>query len=209
MLSDDGETLAMLFVSGLSIDRYSPLFQVIEQIAQDHSVTFEQETLSVYASEEILAQKVSALIHAIQSVGFLIYRRIHRKKPTFKDKVEALILQSEVIYTPDYTIRGNANTHKFDFYINVERNLLIDALNATNVSTAREKVKKSAYKYLDLQAGNVPHQCILVIDDRHLEHLKAWEDKEIQNTFHAYFAHTTFFWSSGQQHLVSTIKGQR
>lgn len=76
-LSDDGETLAMLFVSGLTIKRHSPLFHMVEQIAQEHGVLFEQETLSIYATEDTLGEMTYALIHAIQSVGFLIYRRTH------------------------------------------------------------------------------------------------------------------------------------
>lgn len=206
IISDDGETLAMLFVSGLTIDKRSPLFDVIEHIARFHDILFEQDVLSVSTTEETLGEKVYALIHAIQSVGFLIYCRSHRKRPTFKDEVETLILKTEVIYTPDYTIHGKANTHKIDFYINSGRELLIDTLSAITVSLARSKVKNCAYKHLDLNAGDVRHQFALVLDDRKVEHLKSWQDEEIQSTFNTYFEHTIFFWSTGQEELINMIK---
>jgi hypothetical protein len=206
-ISDDGETLAMLFVSGLPIDHHSPWFQVVEHIAQDDGVDFEQDILSVQATEQNLGARVYALIHAIQRVGFLIYRRSHRKKPTFKEEVETLILKSEVLYAPDYTVRGRANTHTVDFYINSGRNILIDTLSATNASSARDKTKKNAYKYLDLNAGGIDHRFVLVVDDRKEESRKAWQDAEIQSTFITYFEGNLFYWGTDQSALLHLFKG--
>lgn len=205
-ISDDGETLAMLFVSGLTINHHSPLFRVVKQIAQDHSVMFENDVLSIQAYEQELGAKIYTLIHAIQSVGFLIYRRTHRKSSTFKDEVETLILKSEVVYTPNYTIRGYANTHTIDFYINSNQNILIDTLSTTSVSIAREKTKKIAYKHLDLNSESLVHKFVLVIDDRREENMLAWQDEEIQNIFTAYFEDNLFFWGDGQEPLLCMLK---
>jgi hypothetical protein len=207
ILSDEGETLAMLFVSGLAIEQHSSLFHVVKQIAHEHGVTFEQEVLAIQATEETLGEKMHVLIHAIQRVGFLIYRRQHRTSRTFRDTVETLILKTQVLYTPDYTLRGKANTHTVDFSVNSGRNLLIDVLRAATVSAAREKVRECAYKHLDLHFGNVTHEFVLVIDDRKSEHLQVWQDEEIQNTLKTYFAQTSFYWSSEQHRLIHVIKG--
>jgi hypothetical protein len=205
-ISDDGETLAMLSISGLPIVPRSPLFQVVQRIAYEQHVQFEDDILTIQAQEQELGTKIALLIHTIQRVGYLIYRRNHRKRPTFKDEVESLIRKSEVLYTPDYTIRGNANTHTIDFHINSGRNILIDTLSATNVTIARERTQKSAYKHLDLQAGGVDHRFALVMDDREEDTSEVWHDEEIQNTFASYFAHNLFFWTSEQKRLLHMLK---
>lgn len=80
-ISDDGETVAMLSTSGLPLPSRSPLLQVVQRIAQEHRVRFEDDILSIQAHEKELGAKAALLIHTIQRVGYLIYHRSHHRCP--------------------------------------------------------------------------------------------------------------------------------
>ncbi len=74
-ITDAGETLNMLFVSGVAVEEQPTLMQQAQLIAQMHEVSFSESELSAEAGEETLGDVAARLVHAIQAVGFLVYYR--------------------------------------------------------------------------------------------------------------------------------------
>lgn len=89
-LSDGGETLNMLFVSGITIEDKPDLMEQAERIAIKHGVQFQDSAISAYATTEQVGYILDRLIHAIQSIGFFVYHRPYLVQPVYQNDVEEI-----------------------------------------------------------------------------------------------------------------------
>lgn len=178
LLTDGGQTLAELFVNGLTVEGHPELTQEVRRIARVHGIGFDASALSVQASAEGLGEAAHRLVSAIQGASYLVYKRSHRTRRTFDDEVEVLLLEHRVTYGPGYIVRGLASTHRIPFYVNSNRNVLLVPISAGSVSSAREKAKRTAYIWTDLRRANLPFRGVVVIDDKEDRWDSVWSDAE-------------------------------
>ncbi len=206
LLTDEGETLNMMFVSGLTVEANQELYRQAQRIANLHNVTLQNSELFTSASNDQLGEASYNLLNAIQAIGYLLYKRSHRRYATFDDDVEELLLEYEVRYQPGYPVRGQANEHKIRFYINSTRNILLEPLTATTVPSARRKAKEVAYKWLDLKQAHlsIDYQFAVIVDDRENRWDKIWADEEAQSTIMTH-SDVTFRWQTEKEQLVNFL----
>jgi len=203
-LSDEGEALNQLFASGLTVEGNKQLLDSIVLIADLNGVNFLNSELYTNVTANQLGEATIKLANAIQAVSYLVYKRSHRTKKMFEDTVEQLLIVNEVNYVGRYGIKGRANQHNIRFYVNSNRNVLIEPLSATTVGAARQKAKAVAYKWVDLQQvfGDT-YKYAVVIDDKNLRRRNAWDDEAL-SALHEYST-GVFEWSTGKNNLIDMV----
>lgn len=204
LLTDNSETLNMLFVNGLSVETNRDLQKQVSQIAKNHGAELNGSEISVIASENDLGEASHKLLNAIQAIGHVLYKRRSVAFNAFEDEVEKILIVNEVKYDYNYSIQGHANTHKIKFHINSNRNVLIEPLTAGTYSSARNKAIKVAYKWLDIREVNQYLRFVTVIDDRDKKWENVWSDEEARKTI---FTHSNevIRWTTEQQKLINIL----
>lgn len=206
LLTDNGETLNMLFLNGLTIEGNKELYRQVEQIAKDHGVELNRSEISVIANRDNLGEASHNLLNTIQAIGYFLYKRRTVAYTAFEDEVEKVLISNEVKYDSNFLIQGEANTHKIKFHINSSRNVLIEPLSAVTYSSARSKAIRIAYKWLDIRQVNKVLRFVTVIDDRENKWQDVWSDEEARNTI---FTHSdeVIRWTIEQPKLIELVTG--
>lgn len=205
LLSDNGETLNMLFLNGLTVESNRDLWKQVSQIATNHGAVLDRTGISVIANENNLGGASQNLLNAIQAIGYMIYRRRNVSFVTFDDEVEKLLISNEVKYEPHYMIRGEAiQQHKVKFHVNSNRNLLIEPLTASNYQSARSKAIKTVFKWIDIGKVNPSLKFVTVIDDRDKKWETVWNDDEARSTVLTYSTEV-IRWTAEQDKLIHLV----
>ena len=106
----------------------------------------------------------------------------------------------------NYSLRGEANTHKIRFHVNSNRNILVEPVSALNYQNARAKAKGIAYKWLDIKNVNKSIRCITVVDDRDQKWETVWNDDEARNAIVTY-SDVVIRWEVEQPKLINLLIG--
>lgn len=202
-LSDEGETLNILFVNGLHVERNAAIREDVQRIAQIHGVRFENSVLSLEAGTDELGVKSRQLLSAIQAVSYLIYKRRQSTPNLFEEEIETLFTINGIAYSAGYTIRGLKAEHEIAYHINGRRNILIDPLTATNIYVARSNAARVGFKMADLLLGNDPHRFFVILDDSKDKWGTLWLDASVQQALS--YSSRIIRWSTEQQELVSLL----
>ncbi len=198
-LSDDGQTLDYLFLSGLNVEKNKDLLDEAIQIARRCGASLENSEIFIEIGAGTEGESLAKLISAIESVTYLIYRRQHRELKLFADEVANYLLEHEVKIEKTVTLNGELNPHPVPIYINSTKNLVIEPLSATSPTAAR---RRAGYLYYDVNdihktptGKNV--KFVGVIDDRDEEHAEVWSDTAASAILRAIFVRI-FTWEQGQ-----------
>lgn len=204
LLTDNSETLNMLFANGLTVESNRDLQKQVEQIVKNHGAELNGSEISLIAKENNLGEASHKLLNALQAIGHILYKRRTVSFNAFEDEVEKVLITNEVKYDYNYFIQGHANTHKVKFHINSNRNVLIEPLSAATYSSARSKAIKVAYKWLDIQQVNKVLRFVTVIDDRDKKWENVWNDEEARKTI---FTHSSEVvrWTTEQPKLIDML----
>lgn len=205
LLTDNGETMNMLFVNGLTIHKKSSLWKQAKDIANAYNIQLDIEGLSVFTSENNLGESSQNLLGAIQSIGHLLYKRKHITSTTFNDEVEKTLITNEVKYDPNFVISGSASTHRVKFRLNSGKNILMEPLSASTQQSARNKAKGLAYKWIDIRQIAPSYSFITIIDDRKGKWDKYWTDDEAKSPVTKY-SDKVIQWESEQDKFIELIK---
>jgi len=206
LLTDNGETLNMLFVNGLTIEGNKELYKQVAQIAGNHGVELNRSDISIVANDGNLGEASHHLLNAVQAIGYILYKRRTIAYVAFEDEVEKVLISNEVKYDYNYFIQGVANTHKIKFHVNSNKNVLIEPVTAVTSSSARSKAIKVAYKWLDIRQVNKSLRFVAVLDDRDDKWDNVWSDDEARRTI---FTHSdeVIRWNNEQQKFINLVTG--
>ena len=165
LINDMGDTLGYLFVNGLTLSK-----SVIDKasfIAKSHGITFEGSFLSIETKPEGAGRAIHDMIRTVIAVTDLI--QLRRTKTTrrikFDNEVEAFIIRNGATYDADYQVKGTREHHNFRFYVNSERNLLIQPLTASTESSALKLAERWAYHFQDAIQSDENWRPVAVLDD--------------------------------------------
>ena len=206
-VTDECRTLDYLYLNGLNLERNTKLYNYAAKLADQRGVRLSSSELFAVAESRMLGAAIHALLDATQAITYLIYRRSHRSRPTFKDEVEVYLISHEVIYHPGSIVQGKANVHKVSFHINSRRNLLVEPLTASTLSSARQKAKLWAYQCLDIRAVAPHYRHAAVIDDSKDKWETLWSDDEVRKPLKDYSDYI-IRWSNKTQ-LIDLALGNR
>lgn len=134
ILSDDGNTLRDLEMSGLEITRSPKRKEILDRILINYGVQMNNEELTTEASERDFPQKKLNLISAISETADMYYLARHTVASVFREDVKAYLDEQELIYTPYFISKGSTGLEfTFDFqiaYRNTE--IIIKSFNSVN-----------------------------------------------------------------------------
>ena len=134
ILSDDGNTLRDLELSGLEISRSSKRKEILDRILINYGVKITNNELTSEATEKDFPQKKLNLISAISETSDMFYLARHTVASVFREDVKAYLDEQELIYTPYFISKGSTGLEfTFDFqiaYRNTE--IVIKSFNSVN-----------------------------------------------------------------------------
>lgn len=134
ILSDDGNTLRNLELSGLEISRSPKRKEILDRILINYGVSLCNDELTTEATERDFPQKKLNLISAISETADMYYLAKHTVASVFREDVKAYLDEQELIYTPYFISKGSTGLEfTFDFqiaYRNTE--IVIKSFNSVN-----------------------------------------------------------------------------
>lgn len=134
VLSDDGNTLRDLELSGLEITRSPKRKEILDRILINYGVRIYNNELTTEATERDFPQKKLNLISAISETADMYYLAKHTVASVFREDVKAYLDEQELIYTPYFISKGSTGLEfTFDFqiaYRNTE--IVIKSFNSVN-----------------------------------------------------------------------------
>lgn len=134
ILSDDGNTLRDLELSGLEISRSPKRKEILDRILVNYGVRMYNDELITEASERDFPQKKLNLLSAISETADMYYLARHTVASVFREDVKAYLDEQELIYTPYFISKGSTGLEfTFDFqiaYRNTE--IVIKSFNSIN-----------------------------------------------------------------------------
>jgi hypothetical protein len=134
ILSDDGNTLRDLELSGLEITRSPKRKEILDRILINYGVQMKNVELITEANERDFPQKKLNLVSAISETADMYYLARHTVASVFREDVKAYLDEQELIYTPYFISKGSTGLEfTFDFqiaYKNTE--IVIKSFNSVN-----------------------------------------------------------------------------
>ncbi len=134
ILSDDGNTLRDLELSGLEIKRSPKRKELLDKILLNYGVRINNEELITEATERDFPQKKLNLISAISETSDMYYLSKPTVATVFREDVKVYLEEQELIYTPYFISKGSSGLEfTFDFQIAYKTSeIVIKSFNSVN-----------------------------------------------------------------------------
>lgn len=119
ILSDDGETIRNLELSGVSVSRSAKRRDMLDRILLNYGIELQnKEELTVEADENSFAQKKLNLLSAISETSDLKFLSDHSIESLFKELVHEFLSEKAITFTPYFISKGTTGLEfTFDFHI--------------------------------------------------------------------------------------------
>lgn len=136
ILSDDGETLDNLSLSGFEISKSPQRKQYIDNILHNYGVTLNGTELTIRTKDSDFPIQKHNLISAIAEIGDLSVLAKHTVASMFKEDVQNYLIEQNIIYTPQFIAKGATGLEfMFDFQIaGKEKEIVIKPFNVLTQS---------------------------------------------------------------------------
>ncbi len=133
-LSDDGNTLRDLELSGLEISRSPKRKEILERILINYGVRIDNDELITVATEKDFPQKKLNLISAISETSDMYFLARHTVASVFREDVKKYLDEHEIVYTPHFISKGSTGLEfTFDFQIAYRKTeIIIKSFNFIN-----------------------------------------------------------------------------
>ena len=137
ILSDDGNTLKNLELSGMEVSRSPKRKELLERILINYGVKLINGELTTEANEKNFPQKKLNLLSAISEANDLYFLARHTVASVFREDVRAYLDEQELIYTPHFISKGSTGLEfTFDFQIAYKHTeIVIKSFNSINKMT--------------------------------------------------------------------------
>lgn len=126
LLSDDGETMCNLELSGVNFDRSEKRKEWIKKILANYGVTIRKNELMATSNGADFARKKHSLISAMLNISDMTVLSNDNVYSMFSEDVMAYADSKDIIYTPSFIARGKSGLDfNFDFQIAGRKNELV------------------------------------------------------------------------------------
>lgn len=134
ILSDDGNTLRDLELSGLEVSRSPKRKEILDRILINYGVRISNDELVTEATEKDFPQKKLNMISAISETSDMYYLARHTVASVFREDVKAYLDELELVYTPYFISKGSTGLDfTFDFQIAYRKTeIVIKSFNSVN-----------------------------------------------------------------------------
>lgn len=134
LLSDDGNTLRNLELSGMEISRSPKRKEILDRILINYGVRISNDELVTEATEKDFPQKKLNLISAISETSDMYVLSRHTVASVFREDVKKYLDEHEIVYTPHFISKGSTGLEfTFDFQIAYRKTeIIIKSFNSVN-----------------------------------------------------------------------------
>ena len=134
LLSDDGETVNNLELSGVKFSYSQTRKKLLDQILLNYGVRLENNELVTEATEQNFPQKKLNLLSAISEVNDFYVLAKHTVASMFREDVREYLDEQEIVYTPFFISKGSTGIEfTFDFQIaSRQTETVIKSFNSVN-----------------------------------------------------------------------------
>ncbi len=176
VVTDGGETIDYLRLSGLAVRRNAPFQQQLNAIGESFGVHIEDEEILLETDEPSFAWTLAAVARAAQHTSYLIYRRRERGTVRFEERVEVELISVGAQYQRDLTVRGRTGPRRFSFHVNGAANALLQPLSGTSRNVLTSKAERFIFRIVDVREAfqaahnevlspREPYRFLAVMDD--------------------------------------------
>lgn len=118
LLSDDGETLCNLSLSGVDVSRSQKRMEYLQKMLDNHGVRLEGDEMCITSNGADFAKKKHSLLSAIIGVSDMDMLANANVTSMFAEDVMTYVDKKGVLYTPMFIVRGKSGLDfNFDFQI--------------------------------------------------------------------------------------------
>lgn len=179
LLSDDGETLCNLSLSGVDISRSQKRKEYLQKILDNHGVKLEGDEMYITSNGADFAKKKHSLLSAIISVSDMDMLANSNVTSMFAEDVMTYVDGKGILYTPMFIVRGKSGLDfNFDFQVAGRQCELavktFNTLKQNNLSSylfclgdvkeARERTSGKEFKSLAIINDIVAKPSVKIID---------------------------------------------
>jgi len=118
LLSDGGESLALLEQVGLQVSRSAKRKKMVQHIVNNYGILWEDDELYIEATDENFIQKKHYLLQALLELHELEQLSERTVKSLFREDVERYLKDKKILFTKDVKFTGyNGLDYHFDFQV--------------------------------------------------------------------------------------------
>jgi len=134
ILSDDGNTIRNLELSGLEISRSPKRKEILDRILNNYGIKIINDELQTEASERDFPQKKLNLLSTISETNDMYFLAKHTVASLFREDVKSYLDEQEIIYTPYFISKGSTGLEfTFDFQIAYKsKEIVMKSFNTIN-----------------------------------------------------------------------------
>lgn len=136
ILSDDGNTIRNLELSGLEISRSPKRKELLESILLNYGVRLSNNELITESTEREFPQKKLNMLSAISETNDMYFLAKHTVSSVFREDVKTYLDEQGIVYTPYFISKGSTGLEfTFDFQIAHKSNeIVIKSFNSINMT---------------------------------------------------------------------------
>jgi len=164
VVSDEGETYGYLYLSNINLDQ-SRREKRLQSTKQRFNLDSAKYEVKLTAEKERLGARLLDAIQAVQSISYLSYTRRQYTQTDFRNEVGSYLDDEGYHYERNIDIDGDSEPHRVDFHVQNGKPTYLDAIHAEDVSTSHSMAERTAFKWVDIQAGTPDVTTITVLDD--------------------------------------------
>lgn len=166
VITDAGETVDYLRMSGLAVRGSSSFRQYVQTLETSFGVEVRDEEVMIETTPEGVAAAFEAVARASLDLSYLVFRRRERATLSFEDRVEAELIRAGAHYQNDVEIQGRTKLNHFKFFVNGDRNAIVQPLSATSRSAADAKAERFLFHVFDVRERSPQYRVYSIVDDR-------------------------------------------
>lgn len=153
VITDGGETIDYLRLSGYAVRRNAPFRKHMAAIEQSFGVQVKDEEILLQTDEGGVAEALAAVARAAQHTSYLIYRRRARGTATFEERVEVELIGVGAHYERDWVVTGQTGPRRFSFFVDGASGALLQPLSGTSQDAVTSKAERLVFRILDVRAA--------------------------------------------------------
>ncbi|MEX2230402.1 MAG: DUF1828 domain-containing protein [Dehalococcoidia bacterium] len=165
VVTDGGQSLDYLRMSGFTTRRNPPFQRFLRELPTTFGVDVDREELVAECDEDELSVSIQSVARAALHVSYMVLRRRERVVTSFADRVEVALIEIGAQYESDYEVQGLTKPAHFAFFVNGDRNALVQPLSATSRGAAENKADRFLFKVFDVKERSPDFRFIAVVDD--------------------------------------------
>jgi hypothetical protein len=180
LLTDEGQTLDWLFSVGLEVNGSKNREDLVSQLAIRYGVELKNGVFSQLLNPESVGLDIHRFLTALKAISYITLLRKPYGKPTFKDEVELYLIETQQEYKPNYLITGKTVEHRIPFYLNSNRNWLVETLSANTLGSAKPALYKVTFEWIDIAASGQNYRKVTLVDDTNNQWEEVWSNRKVR-----------------------------